>query len=536
MGRPCGCCGDYTTRGYRFDGSVIWSANFFDGYDPIHTSALETTWSWGNHVTCQAIDSSNVYVGGSRVSADGSTYWDFRVFSLVDGSLVWQRDLLHDVTSAGHTYNNGIVQQIVIDKDGNVHCLLQATINYAFGSTAPWGILQAIVVLSPSGSLIAVRTFPTFSSGFGFGAPATATSFVVNEDGDYHFVNATENVYEFVAPFTSDPVAYPLERAPRIIRRFGGRDYFGIAGELPLTTMIAFPTIIMRGVKQKRAPRDASEIDLRITYAPGVDPPLDQWGYCVGALSNVYDIAVDGDGSILAAGLMNTYELPYSGSGPIMCGTTWTTVRKWDINGVLQWSNFCDGRSLAVDNSNAVYVSGSTVGHVNFDKRSSAGSYEWGHAHAIGDKYGIGTWVSLREVNVNGNTSVIRTGGLTKKSADQNYLPIPCQSISVYPGPLPYPYGSSSCTGNCLYIAVDIAPAGYTGTNTGITGQFVVWAEAYTDERFPGILFPTCSANCGCASFTSPTTVPFVNDPYLNFCNEFGYPSAIGEVMETICV
>ena len=542
MGRPCGCCADYTTRSYDFDGNILWSANYFDGYDPSHTSAWETTYSWGNYVTCQAINSSvvypsqqNVYVGGSRISADGSTYWDIRAFSLVDGSLQWQRDLLNDVTSAGQTYNNGIVQQIVIDKDGNIHCLLQATINPFAGSGAgTWGSLQAIVVLSPSNSLIAVRTFPTDAWFAGF--TANVTSFVVNEDGDYHFVNGTGNVYEFVAPFTSPPASY-AGVGGRIIRRFDGRDYFGASGELPLSTMIAFPTIIIRGIKQKRVPRDASEIDLRITYAPGVDPPPDQWGYCAGALSDVYDIAVDSEGSIVAAGLMNTSEEPYSGSGPIVCGTTWNTVRKWDINGILQWSDFCDGRSLAVDNSNAVYVSGSTVGHVNFDKRSSAGSYQWGHFHARGDNFGIGAWVSLREVDVNGGTSVIRTGGNNtilgtigpaKRATDQNYLPIPCQSIVVDPQ---YPYGSGPCTGSCFYVAINIGPPG------GV--EFLVWEEVFSGTgggMFSGVLYPTCSTGCACKPFVSPTSIPFDNGPYFDFCNEFGYPTTYGEVLETVCV
>lgn len=106
--------------------------------------------------------------------------------------------------------------------------------------------------------------------------------------------------------------------------------------------------------------------------------------------------------------------------------------------------------------------------------------------------------------------------------------PANCHGYYAYTPPPP------TCSGNCNYVAVNIAPIGYIGSNTGTTGEFVVWWVEYGYG-----LEPTCAAGCGCFPFTSPTTVPFdatTFSRYLTFCDLHSYPNAIGERLETGCV
>lgn len=402
MGPRSCCCLDYTTRAYDLSGNTLWSANYFDGWTGVGIGPLEEP-----YVTTQCIDSTNVYVGGGRVT-DGSNYWSLRCFDLSTGALNWQRDLQADIAAVSTGYNTGTVLEICIDNNGNAVCLVRGR-RFVLSSWID-DSLQAFVIVAPSGSLVAVRTF-TPSVPMGGTLYYTATSFCINQDGDYHFVDQNwinEWAYPFTSEFVKRTIVYPTgtKGAPVIIRRFGGRDYIGFSGSLPDLSFLAYPLIWAQGKAQLAAPYQLTDFDMTYAYQP--DDGTGNWKNCfqTNVNSTVHDIAVDGNGNIYTAG--STYVEGYGSSPPIggYCGITFGTVRKWNSSGAYQWATNCAGESIAIDSSNNFYTSG--YENVNFQKKDSSGNYVWGHEHALTNPAAL---PCTREVDVNGSTSVIRTGG-----------------------------------------------------------------------------------------------------------------------------
>ena len=97
-------------------------------------------------------------------------------------------------------------------------------------------------------------------------------------------------------------------------------------------------------------------------------------------------------------------------------------------------------------------------------------------------------------------------------------------------------YGGA-CAGQCAYVAVNIAPPGYTGSNTGSPGQFVVWQQIYSDGTHT---YPSCTSGCTCFPFVTPPAgiLPIdvsIYSAYFDFCNLYGYPNLLGEVLYVNC-
>jgi hypothetical protein len=161
------CCPTgYTTRSYDTSGNKIWSANYFGG-------------SSAGAVTCQAVDASRVYVGGSRITASG-TSWSVVCFDIVTGQFLWSHDLLNDLTPTDPSL--GIPIQMQIDTSGNLSCMLWPG---AYNSTTAQK--QNFVVLDTTGATVATYQYtqPTIS-----GKPIYSVDFTINGLGDYHIAGS----------------------------------------------------------------------------------------------------------------------------------------------------------------------------------------------------------------------------------------------------------------------------------------------------------------------------------------------------------
>lgn len=446
-----GCCTtrtNYTTRAYDLSGNTLWSADYFDTATGVST---------GHTTTCQAIDSTQVYVGGTR-ETNGSIYWSLRAFNISTGALVWSRDLLTDVTGTGASYDVGTVREICIDTSGNVVCLMKARTGYT---------LQAFVVITTAGALSAVRTFTPPGSGL-----RQAASFCINQNGDYHWVDNARSVHEWLSPFAGafasnfigdqsylpDTGYYladerPLTSLPfaSVIKRIGGRDYIGF------TTDGIYPqgqNLVIRGVVQAAAPHAVADFDLTIQHPNSrVGPFLTTF-----PIITVSDIAVDSAGRIYGAG--QTWAVTPGSTSFILDNT----VRQWNSSGVLQWTVLCGGQSVDVDSSDNVYSSADLTGTATpcatISKRNSSGTYSWGNLHAAGD-YAL-DYVG-RQINIS-TTSVIKTGnnqsvlwGPATTSTDSSFVSDTCP-----PGTI-----GTTCTGACTYTATNPQVATTTANANG---------------------------------------------------------------------
>jgi len=190
-----GCCTpvSYTTRAYDTSGNKIWSANYFQGA----TGAALT----GAFVSCQAIDSSQVYVVGSRMTVSG-TSWNLVCFDIVTGSTQWVRDLFADIGSPS-TYDFPPIQ-VLIDLSGNIVVMLDAVSGGSTSARTQW-----FVTVDTTGALVSVKSFTldVFS-----GATVRPVGFTINSSGDYHILGGVSGVgtymYEWLSPFSSTVTTY----------------------------------------------------------------------------------------------------------------------------------------------------------------------------------------------------------------------------------------------------------------------------------------------------------------------------------------
>lgn len=271
-----GCCqSSYTTRAYDLSGNINWTANYFRNYT--------SSGSFPN-VTCQVVDSSQVYVGGSRLS-DGTNYWSLACFDIVTGQFQWYRDLLADVGLSDRSL--GLPLCLQIDQNGYIVCMLDPGTYTASAKT------QNFVRVKNDGTLIDVISYttPVLSSQAVF-----AHSFVVTSGGDYH-IAATANgiidanfyrkdfhILEWLTPFSSPPsdhhivdstgsgATYAGGHVAQIIRE-GNRDYVAMKPELnPSGSSPWSAPSIWRGASGSSAPSAFSSFDLKIFSRPYYAP------------------------------------------------------------------------------------------------------------------------------------------------------------------------------------------------------------------------------------------------------------------------
>jgi hypothetical protein len=169
----------------------------------------------------------------------------------------------------------------------------------------------------------------------------------------------------------------------------------------------------------------------------------------------------------------------------------------------------------------------------NFDPSAGGDFYlslvlDDGGLAALEDSSWRTTWTNVATFNAaytNGDFSNVLSDTWPNKITVA--APSSCSGYSYTSPPPP-------CNGNCNYVAYNIAPPGYEGSNTGTPGEYVVWIPNYNTG-----FEPTCSAGCGCFPFTPPLTVPFdgtLYSQYLTFCDLHSYPNLVGERLETGCV
>jgi hypothetical protein len=267
---------------------------------------------------------------------------------------------------------------------------------------------------------------------------------------------------------------------------------------------------------------------------------------------------VDGYGSMVG---FPTAFGPLGGGGFIFPGSNWATVTAFDS--CCYHGGFTDASGKFQAEFSLAYMLSSNqaimrVTLLNVVRGSFAEAYRWyvsnnftlrsagdfyltailddGGLAALVDSTWRTSWNSVTAFNAAytpGNFSNVLTDTWPNKITAA--APASCHGYTYSPPP-------PSCSGNCFYAAHNIAPDGYTGTNTGTPGEFVVWFEVHSGTGFPDAPpppWPTCGAGCGCFPFESPITVPFdatAYGQYLTFCNIYGYPSRVGDLLETECV
>ena len=470
--RLCEC--DYTTRKYNTDGTVVWSANYFD------CILQGGTYGWNNkRIECQRIDTTQVYVGGPHV-ANQDEGWSIVAFSQTDGRRVWSRNLKADM--AALSYDTGNVRQIQINPDGNLVAMLEP-------SSA--GTRQAFVVLGTNGSLISTSMM-TLSAGYGASLPAML-AFVITDAGDYHMVNGTRKIYDWVTPRTSAPVEYHLGElydsilgeyyvygeapfsglsAIHTIRRFGGRDYYGFITLGGFGGSSSNSNLVMlRGKASASVPWQTADFDVRINY---------NMSRYAGGRYTVTDIAVDpatGDHV-----LMNP---------PRSDGSSFGGIERYTAGGSFRWRLNCGGHSVAVDTNGNNYAAGRTQSisanqDPSFQSFDKDGLFLWGHRNAQTENdtvcrqvdYCIGDNTIVRS----GYAGVLtyRTSGAQIKLLDQFSILAACDTYG-------YAYGEDpDCSaGNCVYGAypwelIDPTKSGY------------VWAYSSASAENP------CNTAIGC--------------------------------------
>lgn len=271
MAARTGCCiRGYTTRHYDTSGNIVWSANYLNG------SATGAPRS-------QAVDSSRVYVGGSRITVSG-TSWSLMALDIVDGSLLWIRDLYGDFSG-----NTSQVNHLRIDDSGNVVAYMSP---YTDGTGCS---VQPFAVVDTSGNLVTTRSFRVWA-GSPFSRPAGSVqglgggvSFTINSIGDYHVLehDASQtqvSIYEWLSPFSSVPTRrsmttgwtpYVGQLGEQVIERLNGRDLVAAAGKSSTSTFsggftytISGPALVI-GKAQDACWTSYSDVDYEFTDFDG---------------------------------------------------------------------------------------------------------------------------------------------------------------------------------------------------------------------------------------------------------------------------